>query len=122
MSENTFPTLSKLPDEQFYNEEYQDTAMRSKTEGGYVFTRPRTTRRPRRIFTTGYTNLPHADKETLRQFWDAMRGGSDAFLWTNPTTNEAVLVRFKSPLKPKYAGFRSGEHHYDIPNITLEEV
>lgn len=116
-----FPTLSKKEDSRYFDIEHEDPAVRSEMEGGYVQSRPRHTRKPRRTITTGFTDLPQADVDTLEAFWDEVKGGSSAFSYTLPTTGEILTVRFKSRLKPKYAGM-GGVHRYNVSDIVLEEV
>jgi len=118
-----FPTLSTLPDEKHFREGKIDNVMRSKAESGVVASRPRTTRRPRHVFSTGYTNISSADKKALQDFWDEVYGRADSFLWAHPATGESFVVRFNmDSLAFTYAGFRDGEHRWDIAGIELEEV
>lgn len=124
----TFPLATARIDDSKYQEKRADPAMRAKTDGGYVVTRPRFTRRPRRTWTIGFTNIGDADKKALGDFWDSVRGGSEAFNWTLPITGEAVVVRFaegnefvftfNGPLQT--AGSVAGR--WDIADIKLEEV
>lgn len=118
-----FPTLSTLPDQEHFREGRTHNTMKSKAEAGYVFSRPRTTRRPRRTFATGYTNITSADKAALQALWDEVFGQAESFTWPHPTTGEGIVVRFMmDSLDFTYAGFRDGEHRWDIAGIELEEV
>ena len=56
----TLPSGSKLDSSKF-EVTYGDTTMRQEIEGGYTFTRPRTTRRRRKMFRCGYTDITEAD-------------------------------------------------------------
>lgn len=117
----TFPILNGR-DARYYSVEHENVVMRNKMEGGYVQTRARHTRSARRTFTTGYTQMTEADRQTLEAFWNSVRGGSKMFDWEDPITAEIHQVRFTDkPLKFKYAGV-GGKHLWTIGNITLEEV
>lgn len=116
-----FPTLSRGEDARFFGMSQEDPAMRTKVEGGYVFTRPRFTRRPRRSFTTGFTNISDADRALLENFWNDTKGGSSAFAWTHPFTNEVIQVRFKKGFDFSYVGI-GHSHRWDVTGIELEEV
>lgn len=119
-----FPILSKGQDSRYYDMQPENPAMGSEMEGGYVFTRPRFTRTPRKRFKTGFTDITQDDRLILESFWNEVKGSSNAFLWTDPTDGRVYNVRF--PLD--YPGFRFvykgfGEtRRYDVPDIQLEEV
>ncbi len=70
-----------------------DPAIRSRSEGGYVTSRARFTRIPRR-WTVRYDWVSKVNKDTLKTFEDARRGGSDSFTWTNPENSTSYTVRF----------------------------
>lgn len=125
-----FPALSVGQDQRFFTEERENPALPAvKAEGGYEFTRPRFTRRPRRMFGTGFSGMSSADKATLEAFWDDRKGSSAPFYWTNPTSGEAILVRFApgAKLQFKYARYQKtldgqDDHRFDIEQIALKEV
>jgi hypothetical protein len=118
-----FPTLDAKPDQEHFVEGSIDNTMMSKSEDGYVFTRPRTTRRPRRKFKTGYTNISDLDKRRLQAFWDQVQGRALAFYWDHPAGLGSYNVRFDmESLQFSYAGWRGGEHRWDISGIELKEV
>lgn len=104
MANPIFPTLAKGQDSKHYGVELEDPAMRTQMEGGYVVSRAKHTRRPRRTFKTGFTGIGAADYATLQNFWDTVRGGSVIFDWTDPITNVVWQVRFAEKLVFKYAG------------------
>lgn len=125
----TFPLNSARIDDSKYQEERLDPAMRATTEGGYVVTRPRYTRRPRRVWKIGFTNISDADKAALETFWNSVRGGSEAFNWTLPVTGEQVVVRFAEGTKLgfSYAGPLALEDgtlagRWNTTDLSLEEV
>lgn len=115
-----FPNLSKGQDAKYYSEKLSDVARKAETEGGYEITRPRFKRRPRKIFSTGFTNISNDDKLILENFWNQVYGGSSAFNWTNPINQTVILVRFDEELDFKYAGI-GGIHRWDV-SIKLKEV
>lgn len=122
MPNPVFPTLSQGQDSKFYSVVRENVAMKTKMEGGYVVSRARHTRTPRRTFTTGFSNLTNADRASLESFWDTVRGGSVIFDWTDPVSNVAIPVRFAgdSGLTWKYEGV--GYTRLWSVQFTLEEA
>lgn len=116
----TFPVLTKIQDSKFHNVSHEDPAMRSKMEGGYVMSRARFTRTPRRTFTTGFTDISNADKAALEAFWHTKQGGSVSMIWVDPVSSESVVVRFTKPLNFAYTGL-GGTHLWTV-QFDLEEV
>lgn len=116
-----FPTLTKIPDSKKFSEHQEDATIRQKMEGGYVYTRPKFTRAPRRTFRIGFTEIPQADKEVLDQFWRDVRGGADIFKWTHPITAEVIRVRFMSKIEWAYVGYGTN-YRWNADGIELEEV
>lgn len=119
-----FPTLSKGFDATAFKISYENPAVpEGETEGGYVITRARHTRRPRRFFTIRYLDITEADRLALEAFWDARRGGSEAFNWTNPVTSETFNVRFDSQAALEFNRVGYGTNHrYDTTEIQLKEI
>lgn len=115
-----FP-LEGQQDSKYYGVEAEDPAVRSDMEGGYVASRPRFTRTPRKTFTTGFTSISNADRATLEAFWDAKKGGAVVFTWLNPVDGTTHTVRFKEPMTFKYAGL-GGVHLWNVTSIVLEEA
>lgn len=114
----TFPTLTDQPDVDGWEESRAfDPAIRARSEGGYVKTRPRTTRVPMQ-WKLRYSSLSLADKTTLQAFETSVNVGADAFTWTNPADGQAKLVRFKEPVKYSPAG----SNLVWTADLTLEEV
>jgi phage-related protein len=114
-----FP-LASLQDSAKFGYVQEDVGIRSEMEGGYVLTRPRHTRRPRRTYKTGFTDLSDADKQTLSDFVDA-HGTYLAFNYELPTTSTLVNVRFQKVPTYAYHGFGTNLR-WDITDIILEEV
>jgi len=88
----TYPTLSVTPTYPL-KEAGEDPTLKSEFEAGYTLTRAKFTR-SRTVFTVQYENMPNADKETLKTFCDTVKGGSDSFTWTHPSTSTSYEVRF----------------------------
>jgi hypothetical protein len=99
-----FPTLTKTQDSKFYGIELEDTGLKTPMDGGYVVSRARHTRRPRRTFRTGFTDLTPDDATLLENFYDLVRGSSVVFDWTDPITTSVWQVRFIDKLSFQYTG------------------
>jgi hypothetical protein len=115
-----FP-LADIQDSKYYSVTSEDVAIKSKMEGGYVVSRPRHTRKARKTFRTGFSDLSSDQKATLEVFWDSVSGGSVIFLWLNPVDNASYQVRFTKPMEFKYVG-AGGHHRWDCPTIELEQA
>lgn len=85
------------------SEELEDNTIRSEFEGGYEHTRPRFTRN-RKTFGLNYRYITDADKTTIENLFNAVRG-ADMFTWLHPKTNSAHIVRFVEPPKFEYVQF-----------------
>jgi hypothetical protein len=117
-----YPTLpsGSLPDSKQFGIQLEDPAMRTEMEGGYVITRPKHTRAPRRTWPIAYQMLTDADRTTLGNFWNTTKGGSLTFDWTNPADGAIYTVRFKDPLQFKYVGIGSSKR-WDC-SFSLEQA
>lgn len=118
---STFPQLADKPDSQYYRVEKEDPGMKNEMEGGYVVSRPRFTRKPRRTFYFGYTDLAESEHQKLVNFWDEVRGSSQIFEWTNQFTGEVIYVRFKNYWTEKYTG-AGAYRRFTITGLAVEEV
>jgi phage-related protein len=114
-----FPLASKQ-DAEHFGFEQEDVGIRSDMEGGYVLTRPRHTRTPRRSWTTGFTDLSNTDKETFETFVN-QHGTYKAFNYTIPVAAVVVNCRFKQMPKYEYKGFGTNRR-WNITDIIIEEV
>jgi hypothetical protein len=117
---DTMP-LEDRQDAKYFSVKLEDPSIKAEMEGGYVVSRPRHTRTPRRTWTTGFTDLSNAERLTLESFWNTQRGGSEIFLWKNKVDNVYYQVRFTKPMEFKYAGFGT-TYRWDCPNIELEQA
>lgn len=114
--------MSEGQDSAYFSEQHMDNTVRAETEGGYTITRPRTTRPPKRIWTTGFTEIDQNDKKLLEDFYRAMRGGAMSFTWQHPVTGQVHVVRFGAEgLNFRYVG-AGGNHRWTVSGIKLEEV
>lgn len=118
-----FPTISLRGRENTKDVklEKEDVTVRTEMQGGYVYTRPRHTRRPRRTFMTGFGSISEAHRAELEAFYDAKRGGSDSFTYTPPYLGVEVIVRFKGPIKFDYVGYGTN-YMWNVTGLALEEV
>lgn len=119
-----YPNLSIDPDATSFNETSENVAIASgDTEGGYIYTRPRFTRRPRRTFTFVHKNISEAERITLQNFWDANYGGSNSFNWTHPITSVVYTVRFAPDMELTFDRIGFGTNHrWNTEAIVLKEV
>ena len=94
-----FPTLSRGTSRTGYAKENAiDPTIRTRSEGGYLKTRPRTTWVPDKYMDIR-ENLTATDVALLESFENTVRIGADAFRWGHPVTGTAILVRFTKPIK-----------------------
>lgn len=97
--------------------------LRTEYGQGYVQTRSESTTAPRR-FRLLHEKVLAADVTTWVTFWDARKGGAEAFDFTDPRTGSVISCRFKhdeqnpppiNPIGPANIGFMIGP-------IELEEA
>ncbi len=108
-------------DSQYFTVKNRDNTVSSEMEDGYEVTRPRSTRRPGRLFTTGFTDIGSADKDLLESFWeDVAAANANMFTWADPTKGVEIMVRFKGTMDFKYTG-TGGTHMWTV-QLELKEV
>lgn len=119
-----FPTLSKGIDMATFSEEPStDPSVQSGMDGGYKYSRPQFTRTPTMRYKFGFTDMLDADRNAIRNFWNARRGSSDAFNWTHPIDGTVKVVRFAKDMLPNYIWEGVGTtKRWGIKNIVVEEV
>lgn len=120
-----FPANIRTLDAATFAQTSEDPAIQGgKMEGGYVLSRPRFTRRPRRTFAFEYVDMTDADMAALQGFWDQVRGSSNAFNWTHPATGQVINVRFDSAMgKIKFSREGYGPiNRWKSDTIILTEV
>jgi len=126
MPNPTFPTLSRGQDSSLYSVELEDVSAATPMEGGYVVSRAKHTRAPRKTFTSGFTDITEADKALLDAFWTTVRGGSVIFDWIDPASANGgapvtYSVRFLGgPLKFDYRG-HGPTKRYDV-RFTVQQA
>lgn len=99
------PKFSTGEDSKNFSLEYEDPSMVSKMDGGYVVSRAKFTRPPRRTWTSGYTSISNSDKAILENFYKSVMGGAVIFDWTSPQDGQVYQVRFVGgSLKFRYTG------------------
>jgi hypothetical protein len=114
-------SLALQEDSKYYSEKQADPVMRSEAEGGYIITRARYTRKPRKTFTTGFTGITNAEKALIQDFWDTKMGGTEQFTWKNRANDILYTVRFNG--QPSFTYVGAGKlSRWDVSNITLEQV
>lgn len=131
---SVFPTFSngQKPDQTTWEEEREDPSDSSPIEGGYVVTRAKFTRLPRKTWRFEYKNVANVDKLAFDAFLDSVLVGSDAFTWNHPFTGSSYTVRFITttngrPPIVKYSHYHvnadsSVDHRWEITGIELQEV
>lgn len=116
-----FPAaLAKVQDSQYFQIEVEDKGLKGEADGGYVHVRPRHTRKPRRTFKTGFTELTQVEYQALLDFYDLV-GTYTKFAYVNPTTGVTHEVRFNKAFTGKYKGM-GGRHLWNVTDIELIEV
>lgn len=97
--------------------------IKTPYEQGYVQTRAKSTTAARR-FTLMHDKVSAADVATFVTFWDARKGGAEAFDFTDPRTGSVISVRFDHDEKnpPRIAPIASANAAFMIGPIQLEEA
>lgn len=114
-----FP-LANRQDSSFFSIAQEDVTVTGSLEGGYETTRPRTTRAPRKSFTTGFTEILHADVQTLQAFYDTV-GKHSTVNYTHPITSVVTVCRIKDWPAAEYTG-AGNRNTFNFGPITLKEV
>lgn len=117
---SVFPPTGVKEDSQYFEMTRKDVSLETKTDGGWVYSRPRHARPASRIFTTGFTEITDAQKNTIDNFF-ATNGKFIIFTYTHPISSEAISVRFSTIPKFKYVG-AGGHHLWTITGIEMTEV
>ena len=121
MPNPVFPVaLNDQHDSSKYEVSAEDPAMRQEMDGGYVVSRARFTRPPRKSWKTGFTFMNDTNKLLLENFWASVKGGSVIFDWINPQDNVTYAVRFTGGLAFRYRG-AGNTHRWDV-TISLEQA
>lgn len=97
--------------------------VKTPYEAGYVQTRAKSTTAPRQ-YQFSHRGITAAEVATWVAFWEARKGGAEAFDFTDPRTSATVSCRFKhdagSP--PPIQPIGSANVGFTIGPIMLEEA
>lgn len=100
---------------------FDNPVMRHKVDGGYSFTRPRYTKAAPASINCRYVRLTQNDVQVISEFWNATKGGSKAFMFTEPSTGGLLKVRFlNEALEFRYSG-HGAERTWDV-DLSFETV
>lgn len=94
--------------------------IRTPYEQGYVQTRSKSTTAARG-FRFMHQLASAAEVATFQAFWEARKGGAEAFDFTDPRTGAVISCRFigeRPPATPRTPALT----HFDIGPVTLEEA
>lgn len=118
-----FPGEIRVMDAASFEQGKEDPSVQpNDTDGGYLITRPRSTRRPRRNWRFKFVEMRDRDADGLERFWDAVMGRSNAFNWTHPQTGEVINVRFgEMKMNLRRIGF-GHVNIWESDQIVLNEV
>jgi hypothetical protein len=94
----TFPTLSRYPNNNFKETLAYDPSIKSQAEDGTIISRPRFTTTKKQWGDINYDFLTANDKELLEEFQTAVMVGGDVFTWVHPKTNVSYTVRLSAPI------------------------
>ena len=113
-----FPTLSAPPLVEPYEESAaQDPVIRSPKEAGYVQTRPRFTRVPKK-WHLSYAGMSSSDRTSIKSWESTSVYGANSDTWTNPADSTQYTVRLAGPIRYKF----SVSDSYWSFEFDLEEV
>lgn len=113
-----FPTLTVTPSIEGWGEELaQDPTIRTQLDAGYILTRARFTRIPKK-WKVKYGLITQTDKATLETFQNTVKGGAGIFSWTSPVGLTTYSVRFAGPI---VFTMRESSNWWDS-EFTLEQV
>ncbi len=114
-----FPVLSSPPlIESYEHTAASDPVIRSPQEAGYIQTRPRFTRVPKKWHISYPGTMTETDR-TLMEAWEAsVQYGAGSDSWTHPKTGTVYTVRLGAPIKYK---FGISDEYWSF-EFDLEEV
>lgn len=97
--------------------------VRTGYEAGYAQTRAKSTTAPR-AFQLMHHGASAAEVATWVAFWEARKGGSEAFNFTAPRTASVIACRFKHDASnpPSITPLGGGNVGFTIGPIMLEEA
>lgn len=97
--------------------------VKTPYESGYAQTRAKATTAPRQ-YQLSHRGATAAEVTTWLAFWDARKGGAEAFDFTDPRTSAVISCRFKHDASnpPTIQPIGSANVGFNIGPITLEEA
>ena len=97
--------------------------VRTGFESGYAQTRAKTTTAPRR-YRFLHETVPAADVSTWVTFWEARKGGAEAFDFTDPRTGSVISCRFlhEAGNPPPITPISQANIAFNIGPIEIEEA
>lgn len=117
-----YPTIA-IAHEGFVEMPRAYQVVRTGYEAGYAQTRAKVTTAPR-AFQLTHHGATAAEVATWVSFWEARKGGSEAFNFTDPRTGNVIACRFKHDASnpPSIAPLGGGNVGFNIGPIMLEEA
>jgi len=106
---------SEGEDQSLYGVKLQSNAVEIETEDGYSWGRPRSTRKPPKVYTTGFTMLDQDHYSIFEQMWDEF-GMYKTFTWFNPVLEKNMEVKFAKEPDVTYQGLGKSKRY----NIKVE--
>lgn len=97
--------------------------VRTGYEAGYAQTRSKSTTAPRQ-YQFVHQGITAAEVATWVTFWEARKGGAEAFDFTDPRTGSVISCRFKHDAgnPPPISPLGSANVAFTIGPIMLEEA
>jgi len=114
-----FPLATQNTDNKKHSVTKLDNVIRANSESGHQISRARNTRRPRRLFTTGFTNIETTQRDLIEAFYDA--NVAQSFVYRVPFSGEEVSVTFQGPIEWTYVGTYPFIR-WDSEEIQLREI
>lgn len=120
----TFPATIKRLDAATFEEEFENVAASGgEMDGGYVISRPRFTRAPRRTWNFRFVEMRDTDKKALEDFWKLVKGSSNGFDWQHPISKTTINVRFGPDMKLRFKRIGFGKINiWESDTVTLVEI
>lgn len=101
-----------------YKPGVKSNAIEKETEDGYVFSRPRSTRKPPQTFKTGFTAVDQNHVDILMAMWEQY-DKYRSFTYSNWVNGKTYTVRFLKEPEYTYVGMgQTRLYNVDIELIT----
>lgn len=86
-----------------YKLTFKSNAIEKETDDGYIYTRPRSTRKPPRLFGTGFTAVNQVHSDIISEMW-AQYDKHRTFSYYNWIDGKTYTVRFSKEPTVTYVG------------------